>query len=547
MESEGLGNGFDPGPALTESTRPALEYLAERRWPVVFYPPRYGEFQIQGSRAVLADGDEALLRLFEDAGAFTGLQLGEWGYYFHELSTNTPWWQSVFGAEFDTYKQLMKPPGLKGYDVRPASRREAHDRVREYFLSRSRDLRGRVVSVTGHSHYESYAAAWGASVIGIELGENIAFTQSKMAFARGASRQTQRPWTVQVSPWMNGSCTSSGPLRLQEDGTARGQDAGHSLSFYRRLWLHAWFAGAAMVTPENSGDCFFEPGEPRWRLSEHGHAAAEVFAFMRGHDRGVPYTPVGVVVDRYAGYNGYQGRPWGILDPSQGDQELHDLLHSQLYPGADHIHVAPPRDNPEASFLRHTPHGELCDVLLSSAPSDVLRRYPVLLLAGDHEFDPAFVVALFDVLRAGTRVLMLPRHAEALGKDLTALQGTGQVEILEAWTNPATGRPAAIAENRLQALAEEYLPVCVEGASVGYQVNRLPGGWVVELINNAGVTKFPTTPATVDPAAAIDVQLRPRHTPSAVREWWTNTELPTGETITVRVPPGESRFVELID
>ncbi len=33
----------------------------------------------------------------------------------------------------------------------------------------------------------------------------------------------------------------------------------------------------------------------------HGRKAAEVFAFMRKHDRGVPYTPVAVVLDRFAG------------------------------------------------------------------------------------------------------------------------------------------------------------------------------------------------------------------------------------------------------
>jgi len=47
------------------------------------------------------------------------------------------------------------------------------------------------------------------------VGENIAFTQSKIAFARGASRQWQRPWSLQVSPWLAGSCTTSGPLRKE--------------------------------------------------------------------------------------------------------------------------------------------------------------------------------------------------------------------------------------------------------------------------------------------------------------------------------------------
>ena len=37
----------------------------------------------------------------------------------------------------------------------------------------------------------------------------------------------------------------------------------NALSFYERMWLHGWFAGAAMVTPENSLATFFEkPAAP---------------------------------------------------------------------------------------------------------------------------------------------------------------------------------------------------------------------------------------------------------------------------------------------
>ncbi len=46
---------------------------------------------------------------------------------------------------------------------------------------------GRVISVTGHSHYEAYAGEWGARCIGLEVGENIAFSQSKLAFAKKAA------------------------------------------------------------------------------------------------------------------------------------------------------------------------------------------------------------------------------------------------------------------------------------------------------------------------------------------------------------------------
>jgi hypothetical protein len=158
------------------------------------------------------------------AGVFTAVQLGEWGYYFHNLAPSEPWWRNVYGKEFDEFKHLMKPAGLAGYDRRPVGKKECYDAVKDYFLSRQRDLLGRVISVTGHSHYEAYAAEWGARCIGLEVGENIAFTQSKLAFARGASRQWQKPWSVQVSPWFSGACTTSGPLR-EEGGGVRGLDA----------------------------------------------------------------------------------------------------------------------------------------------------------------------------------------------------------------------------------------------------------------------------------------------------------------------------------
>jgi hypothetical protein len=192
MKDKGLGNGFDPGPSARASSRPLFEYLATVGWPIVCYPG-WSDMQVKEGRSRLADADEESLKVLDHAGVFNAIQLGEWGYYFHNLSSVESWWRDVYGAEYDEYKHLSKPLRLKGYDVRPASRRECYETLRDYFQTRDRFMRGRTISVTGHSHYEAYAGEWGTRVIGLELGENIAFTQSKIAFARGASRQWQTP------------------------------------------------------------------------------------------------------------------------------------------------------------------------------------------------------------------------------------------------------------------------------------------------------------------------------------------------------------------
>jgi hypothetical protein len=300
-----------------------------------------------------------------------------------------------------------------------------------------------------------------------------------------------------------------------------------------------------MVTPENSSAIFFEDTAKPDKFTSHGEAAAEFFAFTRSHDRGIPYTPVAVVLDHLAGYNGFMGRPWGILENTPGDTEINDLFVSQLYPGSDHIHHRPNPDNPEDSYLRATPHGELADVLLSSAKAETLSAYSVLLLAGDIDFDPAFVDALCGALKRGSRVLLHPRHRDVLGDTMKRLQEAGTVEVLEVWTNPATERPAAIANERLARIAAEYTPFSLDGDPVEYQINRNKNGWVVELINNAGVAKKPGEPAVVDKSAMAKVKIIPKVAVAKAREWRTGQEWTSDPAINVQIPPGETRFVEV--
>ncbi len=544
MKEIGLGNGFDPGPTTVAANAALYRYFAEIRWPVVGYPPYGGEFQVKHGRAQLTDADEAALQVMDDSHTFMAIQLGEWGYYFHNLSRDEQWHRNVYGDAFERFRHVIKPAAFRGYDAKPATRQACYDQVRDYFLTRHRAMRGRTISITGHSHYEAYAGEWGSTVIGLELGENIAFTQSKIAFARGAARQWHRPFSIQVSPWFAGSCTTHGPLRM-EGRYARGLDAGHSLSFYERLWLHSWFAGAALVTPENSIAIFFEQGHPDWALTEHGRTAAEVFAVMQRHDPGVPYTPVAIVLDHLAGYNAYQGRPWGILDNTPGDLETRDLFQQQLFPGSDHIHRPADPVNPEKSYLRPTPHGEMFDVILSNAGADLLSSYPVLLLVGDHAFDGLFLARLFDALRAGSRLLVHERHVKALGADLARLQGTGAVEVLETWENPVTKRPAALSNTRLAQLRDAWLPVGIEGDPVQYQVNRTASGWIVEIVNNEGVIKTPTEPAITEADRVAQVTLVPRFSVASASLLRSGKKLDMTPTIALSIPPGETRFVVL--
>lgn len=145
--------------------------------------------------------------------------------------------------------------------------------------------------------------------------------------------------------------------------------------------------------------------------------------------------------------------------------------------------------------------------------------------------------------RRGSRVLMSERHRKALGAEFGRVASQGEVVVLDSWTNPATGRPAAISDERLRAIAGEFLPIEVTGDSVQYQINRTARGWVVELINNRGVTKFPDRPALVDAGAVARVKLTSRRNGGPGTSWRRPPAEVTDRSVLIDVAPGAVEFV----
>ena len=120
------------------------------------------------------------------------------------------------------------------------------------------------------------------------------------------------------------------------------------------------------------------------------------------------------------------------------------------------------------------------------------------------------------------------------------------MEVIDAWVNPATGRPAAIPNERLAGLSRELLPVHVEGDAIQYQVNHTSNGWVVELVNNRGVSKKKDQAAVTDAGAVAHVTLVPRMRCASIREWRSGRVHTSEEAVYVEVGPGATEFIELV-
>ena len=139
---------------------------------------------------------------------------------------------------------------------------------------------------------------------------------------------------------------------------------------------------------------------------------------------------------------------------------------------------------------------------------------------------------------------MSPRHRDALGGEFDRVAKQGNVEVLEPWTNAVTSQPAAISNDRLKQLAQDYLPVEISGDAIQFGINRTPNGWLVELINNRGVIKKPGELAVTDATAVARVSVKSKLSCKFAKELRSDRVHANPGVLDIEVGPGAVEFVE---
>ena len=259
-----------------------------------------------------------------------------------------------------------------------ASRLEQYFNFQRHFERMGDDL--------GHKHATLVSLNFGHyllkegtyTFIGAETAQALPNSQVYYAFIRGAGKQYGVPWFGNASVWNRWSFKSyTTPGRME--GVDFGPTKGTSLSLLKRLlYTHVLYNG------------MFVGFEANWiendQLTPIGviQQAAQRWVIEHGQP-GVMHTPVALLVDFHSGwsfprhlYTDRVYRVWGNLPYEAGDYLTHAIL-DLLYPGyqdSSYFHD-------ESGFNSPTPYGDIADCLLSDVQSWLLRRYPVVVVAGE--------------------------------------------------------------------------------------------------------------------------------------------------------------------
>jgi hypothetical protein len=267
--------------------------------------------------------------------------VGEWGQEFTA-------WDSDNNPTATDCINLTMPSVAKLQGRVPANRHEALALMQTYFncrvdLATTGGNKLKVAELTANMFFGEFAVQLGrVSVVAAEVVNWNA--QQQVAFARGTAKQHELPWAVDVSPWASSSILDYSTARFW--GKSSSPLGGRSLSAFKRNWYTSFMAGANHLEIEGGGvNLFFEntTADGVMRLSPLGQQARSFYAFTADgrRERGVPYVPIGVVLEAAHGFGisliqTWRGYPstWGGAFHLSGAEELAWELMQELLPGA---------------------------------------------------------------------------------------------------------------------------------------------------------------------------------------------------------------------
>jgi hypothetical protein len=314
------------------------------------------------------------------------------------------------------------------------TRAQAHARFADYYLTRSPPLGAylreserpcRLAAITDYAPNVFDAYEWGVDVGLLERGvDELGDIATGIAFMRGAGRQYDRPWGIDLSTWRTAADSAT---RFDASGRLTG---GWSPSYLLRHMYAAYMAGAHILQIEPT--LYYTPDGAD--LNPFGRAVKRFadFALRRHRDVGAPVVPVALMLDAHGGFDTKHG-PYNQGDAvwyqdipyAPGDFMIDNFLKVAYPEHARHgTTTGAPFSTPAGyqKFLAGggdprpyepmplTRWGDTFDVLRNTAPASALRRYQVVVLLGDVPIDGRLRGDLQAWVRAGGTLVVNVRQ-----------------------------------------------------------------------------------------------------------------------------------------
>jgi hypothetical protein len=407
--------------------------------------------------------------------------------------------------EWDQSGGAWVPNGRPRYGA--LTRPQAHARFVDHYLKQSPPLATylqqpptarpcRLAAVTDHSPNAFDAYELGVDVGLLERGiDELGDIATGIAFMRGAGRQYDRPWGIDLSTWRTAADSAT---RFDAGGK---QTGGWSPSYLRRHMYAAYMAGAHILQIEPT--LYYGPGGAA-ALNPFGSAVKEFadFALRRHPDVGAPVVPMALMLDAHSGFDPKHGRynqqnaVWYQDIPySSGDFMIDNFL-KLAYPDHWRHGTAPgPRFSTPMGYqqfltsggdprpyepMPFTRWGDTFDVVLNTAPAGALRRYKVIVLLGDVVTDARLRQDLQSWVRAGGTLVVNVTQATTADEALLGVRlgGASLGGTTSRWLADNTAypeppfryRPVAPVAARVLATAGDGAPLITSNAVGAGQV-----------------------------------------------------------------------------
>lgn len=342
------------------------------------------------------------------------------------------------------------------------SRREAYLDFRRWLKTFEKGLHNYLTPVT-HTNFIHYLCELeNTRLIGIEMSLILINHQVALAFMRGAAKQYGLLfWGLPSIFTRWGLSLPADPGQKFRGFSEVGETKGTRPDLVRRIWQIVYMYGASMLGIECGHFAMREKnGRKTPVLTEVGKAHVVCKKWCEQHpDRGVQYTPVGLVLDFYNGWlapkHGYQFTgekrlAWNAFPYEKCDHQT-DNFFRWVFPGYEEASYH--RDG--KGFFVPTPFGDIFDVLLSNADARVLKRYNALVLLGNCRISDKLGSRLRDYVREGGEVVLGCHNICAPDKNFFGLR-------LE--TGVKSGTKSRTRENEYRESSYVYRKVAVCGA-----------------------------------------------------------------------------------